>query len=49
MDVLKEFREKLGLTQNTFAENIGVSLSYYTKVEVRNEKTKQRIYYKAKA
>ena len=40
MEVLKEFREKLGLTQIAFAENIGVSFSYYTKVENRNEKTK---------
>lgn len=30
---LKEFRDNLGLTQNQMAEEIGVSKSYYSKVE----------------
>lgn len=33
MNILKEFREKLDLTQNSFAEIIGVSLSLYIKIE----------------
>ena len=44
MEILKEFREKLGLTQNKFAESIGVSTSFYIKIELRKEKSKQRIY-----
>ena len=30
---LKEFRDNLGLTQNQMADEIGVSKSYYSKVE----------------
>ena len=45
MDVLKKFRESMELTQNEFAENIGVSVSYYIKIELRNKKAKQRIYH----
>lgn len=44
MIILKEFRENLKLTQNTFAENLGVSTSLYTKIEARIEKAKQGIY-----
>lgn len=44
MEILKEFRESMNLTQNEFAKKIGVSLSFYIKVESRNEKTEQRIY-----
>ena len=29
MDILKEFRESMKLTQNEFAESIGVSTSFY--------------------
>lgn len=35
MEFLKEFRESLGLTQDEFAKNIGVSTSFYTKIELR--------------
>jgi len=35
MEVLKEFREKMKLTQSEFAENIGVSTSFYVKIELR--------------
>lgn len=44
MEVLKEFRENKNLTQSEFAKNIGVSASFYTKIELRNKKTKQRVY-----
>lgn len=30
---LKEFRDNLGITQNQMADEIGVSKSYYSKVE----------------
>ena len=36
MEILKEFREKLELTQSEFAENIGISTSFYIKIELRN-------------
>lgn len=36
MDILKEFRESMKLTQSEFAENIGVSTSFYIKIELRN-------------
>ncbi len=39
MDMLKKFRENIGLTQSEFARNISVSPSYYIKVELRNKKT----------
>ena len=39
MKILKEFRESMDLTQNEFAEKIGVSVSFYIKVESRNKKT----------
>lgn len=35
MKMLKEFRENLGLTQNEFAKNIGISTSFYIKIELR--------------
>lgn len=35
MKILKEFRERLKLTQNEFAESIGVSTSFYIKIELR--------------
>ena len=35
MKMLKEFRENMKLTQSEFAENIGVSLSFYVKIELR--------------
>lgn len=40
MEALKEFRERMNLTQNEFAKNIGISLSFYVKIELRNKKTK---------
>lgn len=36
MQVLKEFREEIKLTQEEFAKNIGVSKSLYVKIELRN-------------
>lgn len=36
MEVLKEFREKMNLTQNEFARSIDVSTSLYIKVEIRS-------------
>ncbi len=36
MGVLKNFRENIGLSQNEFAESIGVSTSLYIKIELRN-------------
>lgn len=36
MEILKGFRENLKLTQNEFAESIGVSTSFYIKIELRN-------------
>lgn len=36
MQELKDFREKLKLTQNEFADSIGVSASFYIKIELRN-------------
>lgn len=36
MEILKKFRESINLTQNEFAESIGVSTSFYTKIELRN-------------
>lgn len=36
MEILKEFRENLKLTQSEFAENVGVSTSFYIKIELRN-------------
>ena len=44
MEILKEFREKNGLTQTQFAKEIGVSVSFYTKIELRGQDAKQRIY-----
>lgn len=44
MNKLKEFREKMKLTQNDFAKSIGISTSLYTKIETRNKKSEQRIY-----
>lgn len=35
MDILKEFRESMKLTQSEFADNIGISPSYYIKIELR--------------
>lgn len=35
MEILKEFRESIGLTQNEFAKSIGVSTSFYIKIELR--------------
>lgn len=35
MEILREFREKMGLTQNEFAESIGISTSFYIKIELR--------------
>lgn len=40
MHILKEFRENLKLTQNEFAESIGVSTSFYIKIELRKKKAK---------
>lgn len=40
METLKKFRESLNLTQKEFAENIEVSTSFYTKIELRSKKTK---------
>ncbi len=39
MNMLKEFRENMKLTQSVFAETIGVSMSLYTKIEARDKKT----------
>lgn len=36
MEILKEFRESMKLTQNEFAEGMGISTSLYTKIELRN-------------
>lgn len=36
MNILKEFRESMKLTQSEFAESIGVSTSFYIKIELRN-------------
>ena len=36
MDILKEFRESMKLTQSEFAKSIGVSASFYIKIELRN-------------
>ncbi len=36
MEMLKEFRENMNLTQSEFAESIGVSVSFYIKIELRN-------------
>lgn len=35
MECLKEFRENMKLTQSEFAKNIGVSPSFYIKIELR--------------
>lgn len=35
MEALKQFREDMELTQNEFAKNIGVSTSFYVKIELR--------------
>lgn len=35
MEMLKQFRESKKLTQNEFAENIGISTSFYVKIELR--------------
>lgn len=39
MEILKEFRENLKLTQTEFAKSINVSPSYYIKIELRRQKT----------
>ena len=44
MEILKEFRENKKLTQSEFAKSIGISVSFYIKIELRNQKTKQRVY-----
>jgi len=36
MEIVKEFRKNLKLTQSEFAKSIGVSTSYYIKIELRN-------------
>ena len=36
MEILKEFRENKKLTQSEFAKSIGVSVSFYIKIELRN-------------
>lgn len=33
MNELRIFREEKGLTQNDFAKNINISVSFYTKIE----------------
>lgn len=40
MEILKKFRKSMNLTQDEFAESIGVSVSLYIKIELRYEKTK---------
>ncbi len=35
MEILKEFRESMELTQKEFAKSIGVSRSFYIKIELR--------------
>lgn len=35
METLKEFRESMELTQNEFAKSIGISTSFYVKIELR--------------
>lgn len=37
MNELKKIRERLGLNQKEMAEHIGVSASYYYKVESRSQ------------
>ena len=44
MEILKEFRENKKLTQSEFAKSIGISVSFYIKIELRNQKTKHRVY-----
>ena len=40
MEILKEFRENKDLTQSEFAKSIGVSVSLYIKIELRDKETK---------
>lgn len=40
MEILKKFRENLNLTQSEFAKDIGVSTSFYIKIELRNKEAK---------
>ncbi|MGN1298309.1 MAG: helix-turn-helix domain-containing protein [Clostridia bacterium] len=35
MNILKEFRENMKLTQSEFAKSIGISTSFYIKIELR--------------
>lgn len=48
MNELKKFRESLELTQNEFANNIGVSASYYIKIELGDRKPSREFITKLK-
>ncbi len=49
MDELKKFREGKRLTQNQMASKIGVSLSYYRKVEQGEKQSKLSVHEKAES
>ncbi len=49
MDILKKFRESMNLTQSEFAKNIGVSVSFYIKIELGTRKPSREFISKLKA
>lgn len=48
VEILKEFRESMKLTQNEFAENIGISTSFYIKIELGTRKPSREFISKLK-
>ena len=48
MNELKKFRENLGFTQNEFADSIGISASYYIKIELGDRKPSREFITKLK-
>ena len=48
MEILKKFRESLNLTQSEFAECIGVSASFYIKIENGDRKPSREFMVKFK-
>ena len=49
MKMLRDFREKIKLNQNEFAESIGVSLSLYVKIECGDRKPSREFMSKLKS
>lgn len=49
LNILKKFRESMNLTQSAFAKSIGVSVSFYIKIELGIRKPSREFISKLKA